>query len=170
MERLSDYSCKSNRERKKDNWIILNASFHGVKSLLALAYSIAAGAANFEASVKNRRKYFLPREAINSYNLLIDGRNFYDEERKTSLGKSDDYTTGCLFDYAYFNDNYSLITVDVSKQKALGADPRAIQQIVFQEVVGGADNTKVRLYTIFGKSKERVLEFYKGTAKALWIV
>ena len=70
-------------------------------------------------------------------------------------------------DYAYFKDNYRLIAVDLSKQKALDADPRAFQQIVFQRVVTGAAGTKVRLYTILEKSKETILEFAKGTAKAL---
>ena len=78
--------------------------------------------------------------------------------------------TGCLLDYAYFKDNYKLITVDVSKQKTLDTDLRAIQQIVFQGVVGGEDNTKIRLYTILEQSKETVLEFYKVTAKVLWII
>ena len=63
----------------------------------------------------------------------------YDEVTKVSTGQGDDYTTGCLLDYADFKDIYSLIAVDLSKQKALDADPRAIQQIVFQGVVGGAD-------------------------------
>ena len=54
-------------------------------------------------------------------------------------------------DYAYFKDNYRLIAVDLSKQKALDADPRAIQQIVFETVVGGAGNTKIRLYAILEK-------------------
>ena len=91
----------------------------------------------------------------------------YDEVRKVSTGQGDDYTTGCLLDYAYFKDNYRLIAVDLSKQKALDADPRAIQQIVFQGVVGGNDGTKVRLYTILEQSKETMLEFSKGTAKVL---
>ena len=68
-------------------------------------------------------------------------------------------------DYAYFKDNYRLIAVDGSKQKALDPDPRAIQQIVFQGVVGGENNTKIRLYTILEQSKETILEFEKGTAK-----
>ena len=67
--------------------------------------------------------------------------------------------------YAYFKDNYSLIAIDLSKQKALDADPRAIQQIVFQEAVGGANNTKMRLYTILEKSKETILEFAKEQQK-----
>ena len=72
-----------------------------------------------------------------------------------------------MLDYAYFKDNYRLIAIDLSKQKALDADPRAIQQIVFQGIVGGVDYTKIRLYTILEQSRETVLEFYKGTAKLL---
>ena len=67
--------------------------------------------------------------------------------------------------YAYFKDNYRLIAVDLSKQKALDADPRAIQQIVFQGIVGRDDNTKIILYTIFEQLKETMLKFSKGTAK-----
>ena len=91
----------------------------------------------------------------------------YDEVRKVSTGKGDDYTTGCLLHYAYFKDIYKLIAFALSKQKALGIDPRTIQQIVFQGVFGGADNTKIRLYTILETSKETVLEFNQGTAKVL---
>ena len=75
-----------------------------------------------------------------------------------------------MLDYAYFKDNYKLIAVDLSKQKALDADTRAMQQIIFQGVLGGDDNTKIRLYNILEQSKEIVLEFYKGTTKVLWIV
>ena len=70
-------------------------------------------------------------------------------------------------DYAYFKDNYRLIAVDLSKQNALDADPRAIQQLVFQGVVEGDNVTKTRLYTILEQSKETILEFAKGTAKVL---
>ena len=50
----------------------------------------------------------------------------YDEVRKVSTGHGDDYTTGSLLDHAYFRDNYKLIAVDLSKQKALDAHLRAI--------------------------------------------
>ena len=87
-------------------------------------------------------KCFLPRVHITNYNVLIDGRNFYDqpisdqiknydEIRKITTGKGDDYTTGCLLDYQYFKDHYQLIAVDLSTQKELEADPRASQQIEF---------------------------------------
>ena len=61
-----------------------------------------------------------------------------------------------MLDYAYFKDNYKLIAVDLSKQKALNADHRAIQQMVFQGVAGGDINTKIRLYIILKQSKEAV--------------
>ena len=169
-------------EKGKNLYELLNASFQGVKRLFVLAYVVAEpvgdNAADDTAGIKNNKKYFLPIGNIKNYKVLIDGRNFYDQPindiieqydkvRKVSAGYGDDYTTGCLFDYAYFKNNYRLIAVDLSKQKPLDADPRAIQQIVFQGVVKGDDNTKIRLYTILEQSKETMLEFSKGTAKVL---
>ena len=46
--------------------------------------------------------------------------------RKIATGQGDDYTTGCLLDLSYFKKNYRLIAADLSKQKALDADPKAI--------------------------------------------
>ena len=54
-----------------------------------------------------------------------------------------------------------LIAADLSKQKALDADSRAIQQIIFT----GAASDAVIIYYIFDQSKETVLEFSKGTTK-----
>ena len=166
-------------EQGKNIYELLNASFQGVKRLFVLAYFVAAGNdADQEAGIKDNKKYFLPRGEIKNYNVLIDGRNFYDqpindiikqydEIRKVSIGYGDDYTTGCLLDYAYFKDNYRLIAIDLSKQKALDADPRVIQQIVFQGIVEGENNRKIRLYTILQKSKETILEFAKEIVKVL---
>ena len=162
-------------EQGKNIYELLNASFQGVKRLFVLAYFIADGG-NDEAGIKSNKKYFLPRGEIKNYNVLIDGRNFYDqpindlikqydEIRKVSTGYGDDYTTGCLLDYAYFIENYKLIVVDLSKQKALDADPRPVQQIVFQGVAGRNANTKIRLYTILEKLKETILEFAKKAVK-----
>ena len=125
------------------------------------------------------RKYFLQRLKIKNYNIEIDGRNFYNqpindlikqynEVRKISTGQGDDYTTGCLLDFAYFEKNYRLIAADLSKQKALDADPKAIQQIIFTgKIKAAADNTRVIIYYILEQSKETMLEFSKGTTKVL---
>ena len=66
-------------------------------------------------------------------------------------------------DFAYFEKNYRLIAVDLTKQKALDANPKAIQQIIF---TGKTDNT-IRVYYVLEQSKETILEFAKGTAKVL---
>ena len=106
--------------------------------------------------------------------MLIDGRNFYDQSvndqikkydeiRKIAKGQGDDYRTEYLLDYQYFRDHYQLIAVDLSKQKELDCDPRAIQQIEFYRML----KTNSQVCTILEKSKETVLEFYKGKAKVL---
>ena len=47
--------------------------------------------------------------------------------RKTVNREGNDYTTGCLLDYAYFDKNYKSIAADLSKQKVLDAYLRTNQ-------------------------------------------
>ena len=97
------------------------------KRLFVFADAIAApvddNPTDHTAGIKVNKKYFHPRGKIENYNVLIYGRNFYDqpikqydEIRKVSTGHGDDYTTVCLLDYACFKDNCRLITVDLSKK------------------------------------------------------
>ena len=149
---LRDYAVNENiRER-------LDASFQGVSKLFVLAYQ--RGDANYVN--EEAFKCFLPKITIEKYNVEIDGRNFYDqsindsikqceEVRKISTGQGDDYATGCFLDFAYFEKNYRLIAVYLRKQKALDADPRAIQQIIF---TGKAPNDTIKIYYIIEQSKE----------------
>ena len=58
-----------------------------------------------------------------------------------------------------------MITIDLSKQQALNADPRAIQQINFTANLDRAGNA--RFYFIIEEAKETVFEFSKGTVKVL---
>ena len=87
-------------------------------------------------------KFFLPRVNVTNYNILIDERNFFGQPINdlvkqygkiimTATGQGDDYTTSCLLDYLYFKDNCNLTAVDLSKQKKLDYDSRAVQQIEF---------------------------------------
>ena len=99
---------------------------------------------------------------------MIDVKNFFDQPinsvtktyeniRKIATGQGDDYTTGCLLDYPYFKNNYKMIAIDLSKQQALGADPRAIQQINFAANLDKDGNTTT--FFIIEEAKETVLDF-----------
>ena len=85
----------------------------------------------------------------------------YRQLKKVMIGKGDDYATGSLLDYNYFDKHYKLVAVDLSKQKELDADPLAIQQIEFKYIL----ETNSTIYWVLEKSKETILAFYKGTVK-----
>ena len=81
----------------------------------------------------------------------------YEKIKEIATGQGDDYTTSCLLDYPYFMDTYKMIGVDLSKQQALGSDPRAIQQINFTANLDRDRNT--RIYFILEEAKETILDF-----------
>ena len=151
---------------------LIDSSCQGVKTLLVLAYE---GGTN-RVTVDSHKRYSLPKVKIKNYNFEIDGRNFYDqpindlsrqynEVRKVSTGQDDDYTTGCVLDFAHVRGNCRLTVANLSKKNALDADLRAIQQIYFT----GKVETDAVIYYISEKPKETTLEFYKRTTKILWI-
>ena len=79
----------------------------------------------------------------------------------------DDYATGCSLDYPYFKENYKMIAIDLSKQEALDADPRAIQKISFTASLDCAGNTT--MFFIIKEAKETVMDFSQGTVKVYLI-
>ena len=81
------------------------------------------------------------------------------------IGKGEDYTTGSLLDFNYFKKHYKLVAVDLSKQKELHPDPRAIQKIEFRYMFQLFVSTDSTIYWVLEKSKETILKFYKGTVK-----
>ena len=89
----------------------------------------------------------------------------YENIRNIATGQGDDYATGCLLDYIYFKNYYKMIVVDSSKQQALDADPKTIQQINFTANLDRVGNT--RFYFILEEAKETVFEFSQGTVKVL---
>ena len=91
----------------------------------------------------------------------------YENIRKIATDQRDDYTTGCLLDYSYFADTYKMIAVDLSKQQALDADPRAVQKIHLTANLDRAGNTRV--YFILEEAKETILDFSQGTVRVLQI-
>ena len=83
--------------------------------------------------------------------------------RKASIGLGDAYTTGSLVDYNYFLKHLKIHVCNLSQRQQLDADPRALQQIEVNFML----DTNSQILTVLEKSKETILEFYKGTAKVL---
>ena len=142
---------------------LIEPSFQGVNILFVLAFE------NDDQRTSNKR-YYIPNIEIKDYIVMIDGKNFFDQPinnmiktyeniRKITIGKGDDYTTGCLLDYTYFKKYYKMIAVDLSKQQALDADPEAIQQINFTANLDRANNT--RIISFLKKQKKLILNFRK---------
>ena len=134
---------------------LVEPSFQGVNRLFVLAFE------NDNHRTSDKR-YYLPTVEIKDYNIMINGENFFDQPiknnkvtyeniRKIATGQGDDYTTGCLLDYPYFVDTYKTIGVDLSKQQALDADPRAIQQINFT-----ANLDRAGKFTLFLKKQKKL--------------
>ena len=148
---------------------LVEPSFQGINRLFVLAFEN-------DNDRTSDDQYYLPTVEIKDYNIVINGENVldqpiknkkitYDNIRKIAIGQGDDYTTGCLLDYPYFKDTYKMIAVDLSKQQALDADPRAIQQINFTANLDRAGNTRVDF--ILEEAKETILDFSQGTVKVL---
>ena len=148
---------------------LVEPSFQGVNRLFVLAFE------NDDDRTSDEQ-YYLPTVEIKDYNIMINGENFFDQPiqnkkvtydniRKIATGQGDDYTTGCFLDYPYFENTYKIIAVDLSRQQALDADPRAIQQINFTANLDRTGNTRV--YFILEEAKETILNFSQGTVKVL---
>ena len=156
----NEYKTKEETENADANsptYISLDPSFQSVNGLFFMAYNRVDG----QPTRNGQRKYYLPRIDLNKHNVIIDGRSFYDnpiesdiekyrELKKVMNGKGEDYTTGSLLDYNYFDKHYKLVAVDLSKQKELDADPGAIQQIEFKYMLG----TNSTISWVLEKSKE----------------
>ena len=127
--RLQDVSIKTNvcwdessiktfAQNRYLNYLV-NPSFQGANRLFVLAFENENGRTSHST-------YYLPKVEIKNYNVMIDGRNVFDQSinsmnkayeniRKIATGKGDYYTTGCLLDYSYFKENYKMIAIDLSR-------------------------------------------------------
>ena len=73
--------------------------------------------------------------------------------------------TGYLQDHNYFKNYYEMIAIDLSKQQALDADPKTIQQINFTANLDRIGQTA--MYVVIEEAKEIILDFSQGTEKLL---
>ena len=148
---------------------LVESSFQRVNRLFVLAFEN-------DDDRTSSDKYYLRTVEIKDYNIIINGENVFDQPiknnkvtyeniRKIATGQGDDYTIGCLLDYSYFADTYKMNAVDLSKQQALDADPRAIQQVNITANLDRAGDARV--YFILEEAKETILDFSQGTVKVL---
>ena len=123
-------------------------------------------------------KYYLPIVEIKDHNIMIDGQNIFNQPVKSNLrtydnigiiatGQRDDYTTSCLLDYNYFNKHYKMIPIDLSKQQAFDADPKAIHQINFTGNLAQDWNANKTIFFIIEEAKETIFDLSQGTVKVL---
>ena len=103
---------------------------------------------------------------------MIDGQNFfaqlvrndlitYYNIRKNAAYQGRDYTVGCLLYDNYFKNYYKMIEIDLRKQQALYADPKAIQEINFT----GNIEQQQTFFFITEEAKKALLDFSQGTVK-----
>ena len=119
---------------------------------------------NYTDSRYSYSNYYVPKVKINDFNVLIDGKSFFDlpvkneeedYEKIIDMSNNNDYITGNLLDFAYFKKHYKLIPIDLSNQTKL-KDP---QQINF---IGKLLNTsRATMFFIIGKSEETTFNFHK---------
>ena len=111
--------------------------------------------------------YYLPKVEIKDFNVLIDGKRFFDLpvkseeeacEKIIEMSNSNDYTTGNLVDFAYFKENYRLITTDLSKQTKI-KEPQQINFIGKLEKDNGAT-----MFFVIKKSEETTFKFSQNSA------
>ena len=114
--------------------------------------------------------YYVPKVKINDFNVLIDGKSFFDlpvkneeeaYEKIIDMSNNNDYTTGNLLDFAYFKKNYKLIAIDLSKQTKI----KYPQQINF---IGKLlRNTGATMFFIIERSEETTFEFLQNSVNIL---
>ena len=145
---------------------LIDATFSEVNRLLVLSFENEEDRTSFS-------KYYVPKVEIKDFNVLIDGKSFFDVpvknkeeayEKIMSISKNNDYTTGNLLDYEYFSKHYKLIAIDLSKQIELeNSDLK--QQINFTG--RRRRNEEATMFFITEKSEETTFEFLQNAATVL---
>ena len=140
---------------------LIDPTFTKVNRLFVLSFENEEDRTSFS-------KYYVPKVEIKDFNVLIDGKSFFDVpvknkeeayEKIMSISKNNDYTTGNLLDYEYFSKHYKLIAIDLSKQIEL-ENPDLRQQINF---IGKLEDDKATMFFIIEKLEETTFEFSQNS-------
>ena len=136
MEQISTQNFTERQNHHLD--FLIDPSFQGVNRLFGLSFEN-------EEDRKAHTGYYLPKVDIKDYKVMTDEKSFFDQPVKSDMrtfdniqkivtDKGDDYSTGCLLDYNYFNNHFKMIATNLSKRQPFDADPKAIQKIILLEI------------------------------------
>ena len=148
----------SNQTKTSNLNYLIDPTFDKVNRFFVLSFENEDDRTSFS-------KYYTPNVEIKDFNILIDGKIYFDVPIKSKkeaykriieISKNSDYTTGGLLEYEYFSKHYKLITIDLSKQIEL-ENPDLNQQIKFTDKLE-EDNGATMFFTI-EKSEEATFEF-----------
>ena len=146
---------------------LIGPTFTNLNRLFVLSFQRIAGENNTTKDYRDSfSHYYVPNARIKDFNVLIDGKSFFDlpvkneeeaYEKIIDMSNNNDYTTGNLLDFAYFKKHYKLIAINLSKQTKL-KDP---QQISF---IGRILNTRgATMFFIIEKSEETTFNFSQNS-------
>ena len=144
---------------------LIDPTFTKVNRLFVLSFKNEEGRTSFS-------RYYEPKVEIKDFNVLIDGKRFFDVavknkeeayEKIMSISKNNDYTAGNLLDYEYFSKHYKIIATDLSKQTEL-QNPNLRQQI---NSIGKLEDDKAIMFFIIEKSEETIFEFLQSSVSII---
>ena len=144
---------------------LINPTFIKVNRLFVLSFENEESRTSFSKS-------YVPKVEIKHFNVLIDGKSFFDVpvknkeeayEKIMSINKNNDYTTGNLLDHEYFSKHYKLIAIDFIKQIEL-ENPDLRKQI---SLIGKLEDDKAAMFFIIEKSEETTFEFLQNSVSII---
>ena len=111
LQLKSGFKRKINWNKSQNRYSnhLIDSFFEWVNRLFVLSFEN-------EDNRTSHSEYYLPKVEIKTYNIMIDGKNVFDQPiknnfktyeniRKIATGIGGDYTNGCLLDYTYFREN-----------------------------------------------------------------
>ena len=151
----------SNQTKNNNLSYLINPTFTNVNRLFVLSFDDEDDRTSFS-------KHYVPKVEIKDLNVLIDGKSFFEipvqnkEEEYEAIievSKNNDYTTGNLLDYEYFQDYYQLVEIDLSKQIKL-ENPDLKQQI---NSIGRLEESNATRFFIIEKKEETTFDFSQNS-------
>ena len=139
----------SNQTENNNLNYLIDPTFTNVNRFLVLTFENEDDRTSFS-------KYYLPKVETKDFNLLTDGKPFFEifvknkeeaYEAIIEINKNNDYIAGNLLEYEYFKDHYKLIATDLSKQIEL-ENPDLKQQINF---IGRLEENNATMFFIIEK-------------------